>query len=859
MIISASRIVTASGSATVGAHVFSGPKNRSITLVQGSRAELDDMVRDARDHGAKYSIRHFKVNPEEATTREEALAVVAALGREFGFDPGRAVTVEHEKRRQGGAGFERHWHVMVPEVDPVRGRVLDASWMRARQEKVSRVAEIELAHHQVRGKWNRAVQAALRAEGRNELADRVHPLAAGDRPAEAFSAVRHQVAERCGRSMPQMKAAVTDAWQQSDSGSSFRAALVEQGLAARPGDKKGVWLVEATGADGAPVLVGSLARLTRAKAEEVGARMAEPVLAGAPAPPAEPSVAPVAEEAPPVAPPLSIETAAAQVAPSVVEVSAQVQEPAQAERAPAGTGSAVLSFEASAAADANAPAAAGGGGAPARPLEPTRPGDWLRVLNEATEATNRQPAVADRSSNEPAASDDPNRIGQIVGAGLPHPLQISAAPTGGATTDAGIIAAVDPTKPGDAARFLRETSSAQARRMAAVVSARSHKHTGDVHALHQHQPIQKQHALQEFGNTVVAAQHRRAGPEAQAVVDRGPTKRPAGDLGSAAGPGGRSEGIVDGHVRRDVGRGDVGSPAALARPAGASGGWRDVEDRRRDRLAGADRRQPGEDRGEAGRDRVDAYQIEIGLAARPDALARLRALTRVLSAPNAGSEADQAVPPPERSAVLEYALAMSNGRTAKLLAEEPWPNPRDRDPKALSLVAQKTIEDAVRDAEGRALAARDRHDDAERRLGVMDRLIGKMGIGRQTEAVLAIRTMAAEAEQLRMAADTLSSSHRDHLDRAAARAADLARKRQAERKRWTESGPVVRAMRERRGNDLVWRAIYAGDVDVQDLAERDLRAARDLLLRREQDSYNTTHVSAVGCTLRIGSGGNQVE
>ena len=276
MIISASRIATASGSGAVGAHVFSGPKNESITVVQGARADLDDMMADARQHGAKYGIRHIKISPAEATTRDQALAVAAALGKEFGFDPGRGVLVEHEKRRQGGAGFDRHWHLMVPEVDPVRGRVLDAHWMRARHEKVSRVAEIELGHHQVQGRWNKAVEAALRAEGRGELADRVQPLAAGDRPAEAFTAVRHQVAERRGASMPEMKAAVADAWQRSDSGPAFRAALAEQGLTARPGDKKGVWLIETAGADGAPVLVGSLARLTRAKAEEVGARMAAP-------------------------------------------------------------------------------------------------------------------------------------------------------------------------------------------------------------------------------------------------------------------------------------------------------------------------------------------------------------------------------------------------------------------------------------------------------------------------------------------------------------------------------------------------------------------------------------------------------
>ena len=72
MIISASRIATASGGADVGGHVFSGPKNESIEVVMGGRRDLDNMVNDARLHGAKYAIRHFKISPEQATTREQA-------------------------------------------------------------------------------------------------------------------------------------------------------------------------------------------------------------------------------------------------------------------------------------------------------------------------------------------------------------------------------------------------------------------------------------------------------------------------------------------------------------------------------------------------------------------------------------------------------------------------------------------------------------------------------------------------------------------------------------------------------------------------------------------------------------------
>ena len=164
---------------------------------------------------------------------------------------------------------------MVPEVNPVCGRVLSDKWMRARQEKVSRVVEIELGHNQVRGKWSASVEKALRAEGHHELADKVKPLTDGDDPREAYTSTQHQIVERRGLSMPDMKAAVVTAWQRADSGAAFLAALAEQELAVRRGDRNGTWIVEARDADGAPVLLGAVHRLAGVKKAEAGNRLAE--------------------------------------------------------------------------------------------------------------------------------------------------------------------------------------------------------------------------------------------------------------------------------------------------------------------------------------------------------------------------------------------------------------------------------------------------------------------------------------------------------------------------------------------------------------------------------------------------------
>lgn len=77
--------------------------------------------------------------------------------------------VEHTKQRAGNAGYERHWHLLVPEVNVVTGRVLDAHYMRVRHERIARLAEYEFGHSLVRGAHNRAVCQWLEEHGRPDV------------------------------------------------------------------------------------------------------------------------------------------------------------------------------------------------------------------------------------------------------------------------------------------------------------------------------------------------------------------------------------------------------------------------------------------------------------------------------------------------------------------------------------------------------------------------------------------------------------------------------------------------------------------------------------------------------------------
>ena len=284
MIIKASRITTTSGAGKVASHVFHGGKNEEILTLQGSEAELFDAMADARAHGSKYALRHYKISPEKAMTGDDAKRIVADLGQEFGFNPNRATIIEHKKPRAGGQGFDRHWHAIVPEYDAVRSRVLDWKQSFARHEKIARIAEARLGHDIVAGRFNASVAHTLQAEGRHDLATKMALLAGRELPNSAYTTTQHQQAGRKGLDLPADKLIIKSAWEQSDGMQAFRSALAEQGIDIRAGDKKGVWIAERDGE-----LVGAVHRLVGIKAVEIDARMSvEPNLANAT--PAEPPV-----------------------------------------------------------------------------------------------------------------------------------------------------------------------------------------------------------------------------------------------------------------------------------------------------------------------------------------------------------------------------------------------------------------------------------------------------------------------------------------------------------------------------------------------------------------------------------------
>lgn len=263
MILQGARIrATQAAAAAVAQHVLEGPANEKITVLQGGRDSLLLAAQEAQQEGKPYGIRHWKLAPGQATTREQLDGMLGDLAAEFSFDRSSVTVIEHRKpRASGDPGNGVHWHILVPEWDGLR--VLDCRNDRRRHERLSRTWEARLGHQLTVGAHGPSVARALEARGEDALAEKIRQTTSP--PRSAFTGTQHQVTARRGISLPDARLAVARAWSSADGRPAIDAALAEHGLRLRRGDR--AWIIESE--DG--VLVGSLARLVRRKPAEIQA------------------------------------------------------------------------------------------------------------------------------------------------------------------------------------------------------------------------------------------------------------------------------------------------------------------------------------------------------------------------------------------------------------------------------------------------------------------------------------------------------------------------------------------------------------------------------------------------------------
>lgn len=292
MIITSTRIAAGDSGAALAHVLDKTAENELIELHDGLRDEIQDWDLDATEAGKKYGLRHLTINPARPITADEAREIVADWQAEMGCQGTAFALIEHHKARADGGLADQHWHVLMPEYDPVRRRVLPSAWSYAKQETVARLAEARLGENVVPGWWALAAASALEARGEAELATRIRDAQPEERPGSAYTREQHQRAKRLGIDLAQVRQVVREAWQASDGPAALRAALDEHDLEIVPGDKPGRWIVRDFETE---EFVGALHRLAGVRVAAVDARMSqpEPPPQEAPAPAPEPDLAPI--------------------------------------------------------------------------------------------------------------------------------------------------------------------------------------------------------------------------------------------------------------------------------------------------------------------------------------------------------------------------------------------------------------------------------------------------------------------------------------------------------------------------------------------------------------------------------------
>lgn len=248
-------------------HLMNGDNNEEVRLLRGTLKDVEDAFADARRLGREYAVRHWILSPSHEVVDDQLISAVQALGREFQFDPDRAIVIQHRKTRASEGAFDRHLHVLVPEVDPVTNSVLSSSHSFPRNEKVARILEAEWGHPFTSGAHNVAVIATLRANGQEALADALERafLSAETRPRQAFNFRDQQRLKREGFDLPALRLVIAEAWTTKTSHEDFVAALQSHGLSVQRGQKPDTYLVQNASGD----LIGALHRLIRLRKDAV--------------------------------------------------------------------------------------------------------------------------------------------------------------------------------------------------------------------------------------------------------------------------------------------------------------------------------------------------------------------------------------------------------------------------------------------------------------------------------------------------------------------------------------------------------------------------------------------------------------
>lgn len=245
-------------------YLFTHEKNEKINILNGSPENIKSMFNDAHGANLKYGCQHFIMSSKETMTTEQATSIIKCLiCKEYNQDFNNLVIVNHTKQRNTYDSDKNHYHIIIPHCDPITGKAINLRNSKRRNEKISRLAELELGFNLVKGRHNTAVYHQLIKDGRQEQAQQIKGLMEGDLPTSAYSKKTQQKAEKKGINLPEAKAHIKSTYQHSPNLSQFLKNIEGQGYTLKEGDKADTYIIEKDN-----VLIGSANRLIGIKKDE---------------------------------------------------------------------------------------------------------------------------------------------------------------------------------------------------------------------------------------------------------------------------------------------------------------------------------------------------------------------------------------------------------------------------------------------------------------------------------------------------------------------------------------------------------------------------------------------------------------
>ncbi len=211
-------------------------------LADDVHGALDDMDDIAKGSNCTKHLYHVSINPDQDLTPKQWQQTWQNYEAEFGLESQPFIEVTHLKQGR------EHKHRVYERVQE-NGKAIQLSHNWQRNEKVARKLEYQFGHDLTIGKHNRAVINQLKREGEGEIILWMEQQQAHlqERPVAEKNHSDHQQEKRTKVSVAQVKADLKEAYQNTDNGKAFEAAIAEKNYRLAKGDRRDFVVVDYTG------------------------------------------------------------------------------------------------------------------------------------------------------------------------------------------------------------------------------------------------------------------------------------------------------------------------------------------------------------------------------------------------------------------------------------------------------------------------------------------------------------------------------------------------------------------------------------------------------------------------------------